>query len=257
MKRTLIVIFGLLSLALSAWAQADVAKQPQPKSQKEVDALQKVFQAQTPETRLTAAEEVITGFKDTEFRGVMMQIIVESLQQMNDYDRLLVYGERALAEDPKNYEVQWRLAQAIAQKTGEHDLDREQKLSTAEKYANAARENVGSALKPNPQVTDEQWEGYKKELLSQIHSSLGLVAMNRKKYDVAVTELKTAIDVSAQPDPRFLIWLGESHRNAGQYDEAVAALDKVIADTSLPPAFKQVAENAKKQALEAKAKAGK
>jgi len=42
------------------------------------------------------------------------------------------------------------LAESIVQTTREHDLDRDEKLAKADKYANDAIASVSAAAKPNP-----------------------------------------------------------------------------------------------------------
>ena len=50
------------------------------------------------------------------------------------------------------------MATAMAQRTREFDLDKEEKLGRATEYANKALEIVEVAPRPNAQVTDAIWE---------------------------------------------------------------------------------------------------
>ena len=82
------------------------------------------------------------------------------------------------------------LARQYANHTTEFDLDKEEKLAKATKYANDAMGVIPNAAKPNPQLSDAQWEGFKKDYMSQAHEGLGMIADVRKKYDVAATEYR-------------------------------------------------------------------
>jgi tetratricopeptide (TPR) repeat protein len=247
MKKILFALSGLMLAAASMWAQ----KQPQMKSQKEVDAFMAIQNAADPDSRIAAVEKFLVGFADTDFKALALYIATVSAQQKNDYEKIMLYGERTLEADPKNYATMLILAGAIAQRTREHDLDKEEKLSRAEKLAKEAGELAKVATKPNPQLTDEQWAEAKKDFDAQSHESLGIVAMGRKKYDVAITELKAAIDING--DLASQVRLGQAYNFSGKHDEAIAVLDKVMANAEAPPAVKQIAQAEKVRAVQAKA----
>ena len=139
-----------------------------------------------------------------------------------------------------------------AQRTREHDLDKEEKLSKAEKYAKGAQDLIKTAEKPNPSITDEQWEAGRKDMTAQALQALGLVAMVRKKYDDAATQFKAAIDSSSQPDPATMVRLGAAYNQAGKPDEAIPILEKVMAMTDVHPSIKQFAQAEKARAAQLK-----
>ena len=102
------------------------------------------------------------------------------------------------------------------------------------------------APKPNPQITDEQWEGAKKELTAQAHEALGMMASVRKKYDAAISEFKAANDLSA--NTTTMLRLAGVYDEAGKPDEALAVIAKVLATPTalsrvLPPAGLRVGTN--------------
>ncbi len=248
-----IITIGVLAVAAagSLLAQGSTAaKQPQPKSKGEVEALQALFNAGTPDARIKAGDELLTKFADTEFKPIALFFIAASYEQKGDFDKMTVYAERTLEADPGNYNAMLMLARNLAQRTREHDLDKEEKLTKADKYAHQAETALKDAAKPNPQITDDQWNTAKKELNAQVHESLGLSAMVRKKYDVAVTEFKTALENSQEPATS--VRLGAAYNQAGKYDEAIAVLDKVMAQPDVNPQIKQFAQAEKVRATQAK-----
>ena len=106
--------------------------------------------ATTPDAQIAAVENLLTKFADTEFKGMALQMAVQAAQQAGDMEKMTVYAERTLKEDPKNFMVMMMLSQSIAQKTREFDLDKEEKLKQAEKYANDGLEALKTAVKPRP-----------------------------------------------------------------------------------------------------------
>lgn len=229
------------------------AKQPQPKSQKEAEAIMAIFNAPDPASRIKAAEDLLINFADTEFKAVALQVATVSAQEMNDYEKVIIYGERTLQADPKNYTAMLVMASTIAQRTREHDLDKEEKLSRAEKLADGAIASLDTAPKPRPDLTDEQWEGAKKDLYAQAYESKGLIATARKKHDEAIEFYKKSIEVAANQDPATKVRLAAAYNEAGKYDEAIALIDQVTADPELHPTIRKFAGQEKMKAVQNKA----
>lgn len=253
----ILAVAGALTLMAQAPPAAQpapqAAKQPRPKSKGEVEALQALFQAQDPDTRIKAADALIVKYADTEFKDIALFFAAVSYEQKGDQEKAIVYGERAVEANPQNYSALLMLARLTAGRTREHDLDREEKLARVEGYVKNAEAVLKDAPKPNPALTDEQWASAKKDMQAQGHEALGLAAMARKKYDVAITEFKTAIDTSSQPDPATMVRLGAAYNLDGKYDAAITVLDKVMAMQEVHPAVKQFAQAEKVRATQAKA----
>ncbi len=259
MSQSWIRMAGALMVTVAGLSaqSAAVQKQPQPKSQKEMEAVMAIFNAADPDGRIKAAEELLSKYADTEFKSVALQVAAASAQEKNDFEKMTIYSERTLEADPKNYGAMLMLATGIPQRTREFDLDKEEKLGRAEKFAKMAQDVLKDAPKPRPDITDEDWTGHRKNFLSQAHEALGLVAMVRKKYDVAVTEFKTSVDIAAAPDPATKVRLGSAYIFAGKYDDAIAVLDPLLAEPELNPVIRQFAQQEKTRAMQGKSGAEK
>ena len=245
-RTTMKCVLAFAALAGLLWAQ------PKPKSQKEVDAIMAMQNAPDPDSRIKAGQELITKFADTEFKAVALQMIAMSYQQKNDVENMILWSERLLEADKKNFSAMLMIAQGLAQRTREFDLDKEEKLGRAEKFAKEAQEVIKTAVKPGAHVTDEQWEAAKKDFTSQAFESLGMVATARKKYDEAIASYKTAIEATPTPDYATMVRLGSVYNLAGKPDDAIAILDKVLASPEAHPTIKQFAQNEKNRAAQAK-----
>lgn len=245
MKRFLLAgVLGLTALVAQ--------KQPQPKSQKEVDAIKAMFEAQDPDARIKAADYLMTKFADTEFKPLAMFLTAESYERKGDFEKMVVWCEKTLEVDPKSYSCMLMLAGGIAKRARENDLDLNEKLERSDKYAKAALEALKDAPKPNPQITDDQWASVKKDYVSQAHESFAAAAALRKKYDVAISEYKQAVEGAGTPDPATMVRLGQVYNVAGKPDEAIAILDKVMADSNVHPQIRQVAQAERVRAIQAK-----
>lgn len=225
-------------------------KQPQPKSQKEVDALMAVQNAADVDAQLAAIDKVLTGFADTEFKPGLLIMAAALYQQKGDADNVLIYAERALEADPKSYQAMLLLGSGYATRTREHDLDKEDKLAKAEGFANKALEALKTAEKPRPDLTEEQWAQGKRQLIAQAHEILGTSAVVRKKFDVAIAEYKTAMESDPSPDATTMVRLASAYNQAGKPDEALGVIEKVMAMDNVNPQVKSVAQAERVRAVQ-------
>jgi tetratricopeptide (TPR) repeat protein len=232
---------------------APAASGPRPKSQGEAQALQALIQAQQKRDNdgiIKAADDLLTKYTDTDYKEIVLAMEGDAYQQKGDPDKAQIIYERLLEVNPKNVQANLSIGELIIGRTRENDLDREEKLTSATKYLNNAMEYLKTAPKPNPNVTDEQWEAAKKAYTAEAHNYLGMAALVRKKYDVAATEFKTAVDLT--PEPAYQVRLAMSLQNEGKNDEALEIVNKLLADPSLHPSIKQVAMQVKTAASQGK-----
>lgn len=273
MKKAILVAAAATAVTITGWAQqpqqpqqpaagqaapapqasgSPVAKQPQPKSQEEVQALQGLLQAPDADSRIKAADEFVVKFPDSEFKGFAMMMAAEMSRQKNEHDKAIIYAERAMEADPQNYMAMLIAANEIALTTREHDLDREEKLKKAEKYANSAVDILKSAPRPRADITDEQWAAAKNEqFIPEAMLALGLAQMARKNCDAALDFMGKSV-VGANPDPAKQLRLADANARCGKIDAAIAGFDKVIARTDVPPDFKAFAEKEKQRLAQRK-----
>jgi hypothetical protein len=81
--------------------------------------------------------------------------------------------------------------------------------------------------------------------------------MVRKKYDVAASEFKTAVEGAPTPDQSTMVRLASAYDLNGKPDDAIAVLDKLMAMPDLNPQIKQFAEKEKVTAMKLKTGAAK
>jgi tetratricopeptide (TPR) repeat protein len=256
-KRMTAVLLAAACVSALAFAQgqgqAPAPAGPQPKSQKELEALMAVQNATDIDSRLAAIDNVLTKFADTQFKPNLLIMAAALYQQKGDMEKMQVYAERALEADPKSYQAMLMIAQGLASRTREYDLDKEDKLAKVDKYTHDAMKELETAQKPRPDMTDEQWNEAKNQLTSQAHEILGTAAMVRKKYDEAVTEYKAALDAEgANPEPTTMVRLAAAQNQAGKPDDATAILDKVMAMPNLDARVRSVAQAEKARAAQIK-----
>lgn len=233
------------------FAQSSETKQPKMKSPKEQEAVMAIFNAADPNARIAATDALLGKFADTEFKGLALYIATASAEEIGDWEKTVIYGERTLESDPKSYGTMLILSRGYASRTKEFDFDKEEKLGKADKYAKAALELLKTAPKVRPDIADDQWEAQRKLWISEAHESLGLSAGVRKKYDDAIVAYKAGLE-AAPGNPNILTRLATSYADAKKNDEAIATVNQVLATPNLNPQVKAVAEGVKKRAEAAK-----
>ncbi len=245
MSKKLLVV-GLFALASLATAQ-------KVKTKAEAEAVNAVLQAQNPDAKIAAAENLVSKFKDTEFKSIAWLQAGQAAQQKNDAVNALIYGDRSLQADAKNYQAMLLVAGVLAQGTKEFDFDKDEKLNRATKLSNDAIAALGTATKPNPQLPDDQWTAIKKDMIGEAHGTLAMIAMVNKKYDAAIAEYNTALTSASSPDPVTMVRLGSAQIDAGKFDEGTATLSKVLAMSGLPDQVTKAAAAEKSRAEKMKA----
>jgi tetratricopeptide (TPR) repeat protein len=271
MRRPALFATSLLAAligSVAAFAQAPAAQPsvqvqkkgngPGPKSAAEAQAVQAVILSQTqmPDDEIAAAEALLSKFADTAYKSFALEIEAEAYQRKNDNAKAIVFGEQALVADPKNYDADDLLANILAATTRDTDLDKEEKLTRAEKYAHDAMDAL-EAGKPAlfAKATDAQWDKTKAGVQSLAWQALGVSALARKKTDEAVADFQKGID--ANPDPVLMIRTGRALLTARKYDDAVVWFQKVMDMPDAPTQIKSIAQADRVRAIQAKGQATK
>src|SRR5215472_12322286 len=156
-----------------AAASMALAQQPAPPPQSQVkaakgvtkqeaDAFNAILKAQTPDEKMKAADEFVTKFADSQFKGIALYDAAEAADSKGDYAKAIIYAKEALKADPSNFDAKLLVAGETAQHTRENDLDKADKLAEANKYAKEALDEIPNAAKPQATIQDAQWDEYKK-----------------------------------------------------------------------------------------------
>lgn len=245
MRRFVIAAACVVAMAAPGFAW----QQMRPKSQKEAQAVQAMLQAQSPDDRIKAANDLITNFADTQFKPYALFVEADAYFQKNDADKAIVFGEQAIDADPKNYQAQVLVAKAYASTTHNNDLDKADKIAKIEKDGKDALANLASAAKPNPSLPDDQWNQIKTDLQGQAYYALGIAAIYGGKTDDANTDFQKVAEMDQ--DPTDLIRGARAYMDAKKPDQALPLLDKAAASPQANAQVKNIiaSDKARAQAM--------
>jgi len=244
-----VVVFATLPL----FAQQPAGQAPKPKSQKEVEALQKVqaaAQSGNYDAEIQAINYVLENFADTEYKPMLLNMAVDAAQGKGDYAQTVAFGDQAIETDPNNIIARVTVAESVAQHARENDLDKDQSLKKVRDYANKALDLLKAADTPPAGIPADRWPEVRKQLTGQAYDALGLAAGLDKKYPESVDDLKIA--VTNDPSPVVEAHLAKAYVDNKQYDDAIAAADKVLAANDAPAIVKQFARQEKDAATRMK-----
>jgi tetratricopeptide (TPR) repeat protein len=167
---------------------------PQAKTQPEFEAYKAAIALPDAAATEKAADDFATKFPDSELREVLYKAAMQKYQQANNGDKMEEMARKALAVDPDDPEALVAVAQVLAERTHDTDLDKDQKLAEAKKDAERALVTVDTDV-PTLGYPPEKIDEYKRYIKSEAYAILGTLASNAKNYPDAEMNLKKSIDV--------------------------------------------------------------
>lgn len=251
-------MMGFAAIALNAQqlpppaGAQPAAAAPAGPSKEEIEAVQKIqsISLQSPadaDARMKAADDFVLKYSTSSLRFFALTLAGEAAQAKKDSAKARFYYQNAIKADPEKADYAMiMLGAEIAMTTGEHDLDKKQKLTEAQGYADKALEIINTRAK-QPNESDAQFEEAKKEDTARVHMTLGLIRMANQENAEAGKEFILAVDSSPNGDPMNLIRAGMAFNNAKQFDDANKALDRFIALPGIPDQYKKIAQDEKKR----------
>ena len=120
-------------------AAAPAGKRPPKANSQEEFAAYKTAAALTDAPALEkASDDFAVKYPDSELRPLLYRSAMQRYQLANNADKMLEMGKKVLAIDPDDPEALVGVAQVMAERTRDTDLDRDQRLAEARKDAERA-----------------------------------------------------------------------------------------------------------------------
>jgi hypothetical protein len=220
-------------------------RQPQAKTKEEFDAYTALIQLTDAAAMEKASDDFVAKFPDSELKGAVYQRTMAAYQSAGNDEKTIDMGHKAIAYNPDDPAVLVSMAELIAGKTRETDLDKDDRLAEATKYANHALETVTDFPAP-PSMPPEQVAKIKDEMRGSAYSALGMVAFTNKKYPESIQNFNKSIDVTKDnPDPTVYLRLTIAYDKAGQYNEGLDMAKKTLALPGVSQQISTLATNEK------------
>jgi tetratricopeptide (TPR) repeat protein len=202
---------------------------PQAKTQPEFDAYKAAAANQDPAALEKAADDFATKFPDSELRILLFKTAMRGFQNANDQDKTEAAGRKVLAIDGDDPEALVMVAEVVAEKTKDSDLDKDQHYDEAMKMAEKATQTVDTDVSVPQGTPQDKLDAYKALLKSNAYSIMGTVKYKKEDYAGAQTDLQKSIDAyPQQPDPVVVLRLALSLDKQNKYPEALKAASRAV-----------------------------
>lgn len=176
----------------------------------EVAAYNAITGEQVARTRMPEIEKFLAAFPASQFGESMATLAIVTFQEMKDSAGLATFGDKMLAQKPKDMRLLTVLASAYASDPAH--------MAQAGSYARRAIELQKTAASATP---DDR------KLAGVAHSVLGRTLLQEGKFPAAATELKTATTLLRDsPDDLAGAWyfLGFTYAKMERASDAIGAL---------------------------------
>jgi tetratricopeptide (TPR) repeat protein len=220
-------------------------------SKEELDAYNKfvvdVKAATDSRQMVTLGESFIGLYPNSMFAGAVHAQLATAYLGVNQVDKMIESGEKALAANPNNVDILPLMAWAIPRRVTASTPNAVQQLEKAVNYARRAINLLSTMPKP-VELDDAAFAKIKNEKLAQCRSGLGTAYVKTGKYDEAVTELSQAVRLDSQPDPVDYYLLGVANDRTSHFTDAIAAFDKCAAGGPMQAQCRTLSAETKRKA---------
>jgi tetratricopeptide (TPR) repeat protein len=202
---------------------------PQAKTQAEFDAY-KVAAANTDPVALEkAADDFATKFPESELRILLYRTAMHSYQSANKAEQMMEMGRKVLKIDPDDPEALVGVAQVLAERTRDSDLDKDQRLDEGMKLAQHSVETTDTDITVPPGTPQDKIDEYKGFLRSNAYYVMGTIQYTREKYSDAEGYFRKSLDAfPSQPDPLAVLRLALSLDKQEKYPEALKFANQAV-----------------------------
>lgn len=248
MKQAAILI-AVLAIGIGSWAQDKTTGQSAPagqaapagqttaaqgkrppafKTTQESDAFRAALAVNDPAAAEKAADDFAAKYPDSEVRVLLYKSAMQKYQAVNNSDKMLEMGQKALTFDPDDPEALVGVATVLAERTRDTDLDKDQKLAEAKKDAERALVTVDTDV-PTSGYPPEKIAQYKGFIRSEAYAVIGTLAYNAKNWAEAETNLRKSIDAfPEQVDSVAVLRLAIALDNENKVPEALKYANQAV-----------------------------
>ena len=202
---------------------------PQAKTQPEFDAY-KAAAANTDAAALEkASDDFATKFPDSELRVLLYKNTMRIYQSANNAEKTEAMGRKVLSFDADDPEALVIVAEVIAERTRDSDIDKDQRYGEAISMAQKATQTVDTDVNVPAGTPQDKIDAYKSLLRSNAYSILGTIEFKKENYAGAQENLQKSIDAfPSNPDSVVILRLALALDKQGKYPEALKVANRAV-----------------------------
>lgn len=212
-----------------AQGQPQPKRPPQAKTQPEFDAFNAAVANQDTAGLEKATTDFAAKYPDSELRAVLYKTTMRAYQNANNGEKTVEMGRKVLALDPDDPEALVMVANVLAERTRDTDLDKDQRLDEAMKMAQRATQTIDTDIAAPAGTPQEKLDAYKGILRSNAYSIIGTLEFNQQKYVPAEADFRKSLDAyPQQPDPVVVLRLALALDKQNKYPEALKEANHAV-----------------------------
>src|ERR1700674_3714512 len=203
---------------------------PQAKTQPEFDAYNAaVANQKDPAALEKAADDFAAKFPDSELRVLLYKNVMRLYQNANNTDKTEAMGRKVLGFDADDPEALVIVAEVIAERTRDSDIDKDQRFGEATAMAQKATQTVDTDVNVPAGTPQDKIDAYKSLLRSNAYSILGTIEFKKENYAGAQENLQKSIDAfPSNPDSVVILRLALALDKQGNYPEALKVANRAV-----------------------------
>jgi tetratricopeptide (TPR) repeat protein len=202
---------------------------PQAKTQPEFDAWKAAAANTDPAALEKASDDFATKFPDSELRILLYKNAMRLYQSANNAEKTDAMGRKVLSFDGDDPEALVIVAEVIAERTRDADIDKDQRFAEATSLAQKATQTVDTDVQVPTGTPQEKIDAYKSLLRSNAYSILGTIEFKKENYAAAQENLQKSIDAfPSNPDPVVILRLALALDKQQKYPEALKVANRAV-----------------------------
>jgi tetratricopeptide (TPR) repeat protein len=202
---------------------------PQAKTQPEFDAWKAAAANTDPAALEKASDDFATKFPDSELRILLYKNAMRLYQSANNAEKTDAMGRKVLSLDGDDPEALVIVAEVIAERTRDADIDKDQRFAEATSLAQKATKTVDTDVQVPTGTPQEKIDAYKSLLRSNAYSILGTIEFKKENYAAAQENLQKSIDAfPTNPDPVVILRLALALDKQQKYPEALKVANRAV-----------------------------
>jgi tetratricopeptide (TPR) repeat protein len=210
-------------------AAAPAKRPPQAKTQPEFDAYKVAAATTDPAAFEKATDDFATKFPDSELRVLLYKNAMRNYQGANNAEKTEAMARKVLSFDADDPEALVIVAEVIAERTHDSDIDKDQRYGEAITMAQKATQTVDTDVQVPAGTPQEKIDAYKSLLRSNAYSILGTIAFKKEDYATAQANLQKSIDAfPSNPDPVVVLRLALTLDKEQKYPEALKVANHAV-----------------------------
>ncbi len=214
----------------AAGAAAPAAKRPpQAKTQPEFDAYKAAAASTDAASLEKASDDFATKFPDSELRVLLYKNAMRLYQNANNAEKTEAMGRKVIGFDGDDPEALVTVAEVIAERTHDTDIDKDQRYAEAIAMAQKATTTVDTDIQVPAGTPQDKIDSYKALLRSNAYSVIGTIEFKKENFPVAQDNLQKSIDAyPSNPDPVVILRLALTLDKEQKYPEALKVASRAV-----------------------------